>query len=191
MIDARRQGIFERAEFYLVIVARIQQCQFTPFIQPLFQFGRRDLGRCALGRFDTGDAEGDDLALNPHQHAPEGLGGCVAIFDCQWFESGDRTQATQEGLDGRFFARNKEINSLCAQQDCAAQAMSTAESQELGAQGLQVLQRGEPIGCDVNDGQRVGFLFVCHAAFYTESPSWVNEGQEDETGLRGAWLGSP
>jgi hypothetical protein len=52
-----------------------------------------------------------------------------------------------------------------------------------------VLQRGEPIGCDVNDGQRVGFLFVCHAAFYTESPSWVNEGQDDETGLRGAWLG--
>jgi hypothetical protein len=53
------------------------------------------------------------------------------------------------------------------------------------------LQRCEPICCNIDDRQRVGFLFVCHGAFYTESPSWVNEGQDDEAGLRGAWLGSP
>ena len=36
MIDAQRDGVFERADLHLVIVSCIEQCEWPPFVKPAF-----------------------------------------------------------------------------------------------------------------------------------------------------------
>src|SRR5262249_29521795 len=71
VIDAQRHGILERAEFHLVIVARIEQRDGPPGIEPLLELLGSKLRRSAPARFDAVNPERNDLSLETNQHAVE------------------------------------------------------------------------------------------------------------------------
>ena len=129
MIHARRQRIVKRAELHLIVVARIEQRDLAPLIEPRLQLRGRDLWRGALRRVDARHTKGDDLALDAHQHPAEGLISRVAIFGSQRLKTWNRTQPHQELLDRGLITRDEEIDPFRAQQDRAAQLPRLAKGQ--------------------------------------------------------------
>ena len=96
VIDAGGNGVFKSAEFNFVIVAGVQECDGTSFIEPLFERGWRNAGRGVAAGIDAFDAEGDDLFFDADEHPVERLMLALTEFEGEIGQAGD-------GAERRFF----------------------------------------------------------------------------------------
>jgi hypothetical protein len=69
--DMRHHGILERAKADFVVVARVEQGNRTPLVEPLLERARVQAGRGCARRVDAFHSECDDLLLDLHQHSVE------------------------------------------------------------------------------------------------------------------------
>ena len=83
MIDAQHVSVSERADFDFVVVSSVQQMNRPPFVEPLFQLLRRQLGRRSLPRINPVNAELNNLVLNFDEHPSERLPLAQTFLDHQ------------------------------------------------------------------------------------------------------------
>ena len=153
--NADGQGIAEGAELDLVVVAGVEKGDGPAFIEPLLEFKRRELGRRALCGLNAFDTKGDDLFLEPHEHAVEGLMLGFAVLCRQVLKPRDGAQFRKQRRDGIRLADDEEIDPLGAQQDGPFERASFAKLLQSGAERLQVGKRGKFVGGDVLNGGHV------------------------------------
>ena len=133
-IDPGDDGVAERAEFDLVIVASVEQRDGSPLIKPAPEFLGCQLGRRLADGVDPLDPEADDLLFDLHQHAAKRLVRTLADLNWQGFQSGDHSQLSEELIDFLAPARDEKIDPFGTEQNCPAQAPLLAASGQLLAQ---------------------------------------------------------
>ena len=154
--DARDLRAFERAEPDFVIVARVVENDRAPLVKPLLQDLRLESRRGVLRRLNALDTKGNDLLLDAHQHAPEGLLGTLAVLGPQSLEPRNRAQLRDQRVHMLAQAGDKHVDALSAEEDGSLEMRGFASQQELRAQRLQVAERGELIARDIRDRVLVG-----------------------------------
>ncbi|MCY1523187.1 hypothetical protein D9M68_580750 [compost metagenome] len=93
----------------------------------------------------------DDLALELHQHAPEGLRGRPAFLGFEVGKARVGAQVGQEGVDGLRRPRQKQVDTFGRQQDRAHQAQGLrALAQGLTQHGA-VVDAHELVGGDIQN----------------------------------------
>ena len=151
MVHADGQGVAEGAEADFVVVARVEQRDRPAFVEPLLEFAGGQLGGSAPGGIDALDAERDDLLLEPHQHAGEGLMVGLAVFRRQVREARQGAEFGEEQFNAVRGAGDEQVDALGAEQDRAPQVPAAAEFEQAGAQRAKLAERRELVGGEVDD----------------------------------------
>ena len=149
IVDAGGQSVLKRAELHFVIVAGIEQCDRTTFVEPLLERGRRNARRGVAGRIDPFDAKRDDFFFDPDEHAVEGLMLAFAKFDGEIGEARDGVEFRDEILDVGWAAGDEEIDTFGAEKDRALEVPFLAAGKEMRAPILEGIKRRKLIGCNV------------------------------------------
>ena len=150
-INTRDHCALESAELHLVVVAGVVENDRATFVEPLLEHLRLQSWRGVLGRLDAFDPKGDDLFLDAHQHATEGLLGTLAVLGLEAFQSRNRMQLSDQRIHMLAYASDEHINALCAQQDRPLEFIGLALNEQTLAQRLELGERGELIAGDVCD----------------------------------------
>ena len=154
--DLRIERAFEGAELDLIIIARVEQGHRPAFVEPTLELLRCKLGRGVGSRTNPFDAERDDLFLDPHQHAVEGLMIAVAHLWREFFQTWNRTQSCEQAIDHFLITGDEKVDSLGAEQNRAFQIPGLAAGLKLFPQILEPAQLGKAVGRNVGDHRHAG-----------------------------------
>ena len=138
---ARIDGVAERAERHLVVVARIDHDRVGIGDQRV-PVGRLDIGAGIRQRVDVVDAHRHDLLLQPHLHAMERHRGRRAEFDLQAGHAGDRLEMRDQLVDRRRRSGDRAVDALRAA--ISSVPLMRAAAAEGGERLAQRFRRVEP-----------------------------------------------
>src|SRR3954465_16072557 len=114
-------GAAEGAEFYFVGVARVEQSDGSAFLEPFFQFSRRNSRSGAAAGVDSIDPERNYFFFDLHQHSIEWLMIALTDFRGEVSETGNvSSQVIEERVGGGGCGRHDDVNSFRAEKDRAA-----------------------------------------------------------------------
>ena len=157
-LDAPVDCALEGAVVDLESVARVEQHHLLarvvmPLVQPALERLGLDTRRAPRGRLDRGMVHADDLALDLHQHAAEGLCGRPAFLGLERGEARVGAQFVDEGPHFARRAGEEKVDALGREQDGPHQLAGLRAGQQHGFQGEGVFNGAEEIRGDVEDGK--------------------------------------
>jgi hypothetical protein len=150
--ERQGEGVLESAELDFVVVAGVKQGDGAAFIEPLFEFGRLELGGGAAGGVDAVDAEGDDLLFEADEHAIVGLVIAGVVLAVEGLEAWQGADFGEQTGDRVGHPRDEEVKTFLADEDGAFEGEVGADLLEALAQGAEVAEGGEAVGGEVGEG---------------------------------------
>ena len=138
---ARIDGVAERAERHLVIVARVDDDRIGIGDQRI-PVDRLDIGAGIRQRVDLVDAHRHDLLLQPHLHAMERHHGRRAEFDLQSGHSGNRFETNDQLVDRVRRSGDRAVDPFGGNEQRALDAAAAAEGGERLAQRVRCSRSG-------------------------------------------------
>jgi hypothetical protein len=151
MVNACGDGSAEGAEFDLIVVARVEQREPPPLIDPALERSSREFWGGSAGGIDTIHTKGDDFLFYPHEHSGEWLLSAQANLRAEIFQTGQNAEGLDQGFNSFLRAGHKKVNALGAQKDRAFESFFPAKIEEAFALSFEIAQLGKSIGSNVCD----------------------------------------
>ncbi len=159
LADAKVHAVGKAAEIALESIAGVEQHDRAAFVvasgvEPGPQaLGRHRRGAPGFGA-DLRAVQGDDLALDFHLHALEGLRCRERFLRAEVGQPGVGSQGGHDGVDGAARSGEKQVDALGREKDGALELQRRALRRQSRLQRGQVVEADELVAGDVDHGGR-------------------------------------